>query len=113
LQANSRRAVVSAAEVKPNLNNLNAQKSHVWPDQSLSQIRLVGAAQSVDPLSQDWTWTLLQLGRQIQAVRPGQYLGIENRRVLSLDAQGLWLEGGTGTEMRLPLTLLAWEKVLP
>ena len=113
LQANSRRAAVSAAEVKTNLNNLNAQKSHLWPDQSLSQIRLVGAAQSVDPLSQDWTWTLLQLGRQIQAVRPGQYLGIENRRVLSLDAQGLWLEGGLGTELRLPLTLLAWEKVLP
>jgi len=30
-----------------------------------------------------------------------------------LDAQGLWLEGGLGTELRLPLTLLAWEKVLP
>jgi hypothetical protein len=113
LQANSRSAAGSAAEVKTNLNNLNAQKSHLWPDQSLSQMRLVGAAQSVDPLSKDWSWTLLQLGRQIQAVRPGQYLGIENRRVLSLDAQGLWLEGGPGTELRLPLTLLAWEKVLP
>ena len=113
LQANSRRAAGSAAEVKTNLNNFNAQKSHLWPDQSLSQMRLVGAAQSVDPLSKDWSWTLLQLGRQIQAVRPGQYLGIENRRVLSLDAQGLWLEGGPGTELRLPLTLLAWEKVLP
>ena len=76
-------------------------------------MRLVGAAQSVDPSSQDWTWTLLQLGRQTQAVRPGQYLGIENRRVLSLDTQGLWLEGGAGTELSLPHTLLAWDKVLP
>jgi hypothetical protein len=30
-----------------------------------------------------------------------------------LDAQGLWLEGATGTELSLPLTLLAWAKVLP
>ena len=110
LQANSRRA--AEVQVKLNVNN-NVQKSHLWPDQSLSQMRLVGAAQSLDPLSKDWTWTLLQLGRQIQAVRPGQYLGIENRRVLSLDAQGLWVEGGTGTELSLPLTLLAWEKALP
>ena len=117
LQANS----PSVAEAKVNLNlnvnknnvNINVQKSHLWPDQSLSQMRLVGAAQSVDPLSKDWTWTLLQLGRQIQAIQPGQYLGIENRRVLSLDTQGLWLEGGTGAELSLPLTLLAWEKVLP
>jgi hypothetical protein len=112
LQANSR----SASEVQVKLhvnNNVNVQKSHLWPDQSVSQMRLVGAAQSVDPLSKDGSWTLLQLGRQIQAVRPGQYLGIENRRILSLDTRGLWLEGGTGTEPSLPRTLLAWEKVLP
>jgi Tfp pilus assembly protein PilO len=112
LQANSRSA--SEVMVKRNVNNtVNVQKSHLWPDQPLSQMRLVGAAQSLDPLSKDWTWTLLQLGRQIQAVRPGQYLGIENRRVLSLDTQGLWVEGGTGTELNLPLTVLAWEKGLP
>jgi Tfp pilus assembly protein PilP len=110
----------SAADAKVNLkqklndtNNISLQKSHLWPDQSLSQMRLVGAAQSADPTNKDWTWTLLQLGRQIQAVRPGQYLGLENRLVLSLDAQGLWLEGATGTELSLPLTLLAWDKVLP
>jgi hypothetical protein len=42
-------------------------------------------------------------------VRPGQYLGIENRLVLSLDAKGLWL----GDEFGQPSTLLAWEKVAP
>jgi hypothetical protein len=115
LQANIRSAAEGNVKLNVNHNNLNisVQKSHLWPDQSLSQMRLVGAAQSVDPSSQDWTWTLLQLGRQIQAVRPGQYLGIENRRVLSLDTQGLWLEGGAGTELSLPHTLLAWDKVLP
>ena len=115
LQANIRSAAEGNVKLNVNHNNINisVQKSHLWPDQSLSQMRLVGAAQSVDPSSQDWTWTLLQLGRQIQAVRPGQYLGIENRRVLSLDAQGLWLEGGAGTELSLPHTLLAWDKVLP
>jgi Tfp pilus assembly protein PilO len=88
-------------------------KSHLWPDQSLSQMRLVGTAQSADPVNKELAWTLLQSGRQIQAVQPGHYLGIENRRVLSLDAQGLWLEGGLGTELSLPFTLLAWEKGLP
>lgn len=86
---------------------------HLWPDQSLSQIRLVGTAHFADPMNKELAWTLLQSGRQIQAVQPGHYLGIEKRRVLSLDAQGLWLEGGAGTELSLPLTLLAWEKGLP
>jgi hypothetical protein len=54
-------------------------------------------------------WTILQSGRQISAVRPGQYLGIENRLVLSLDAKGLWL----GDEFGQPATVLAWEKVTP
>jgi Tfp pilus assembly protein PilP len=116
LQARGRSAADAKVNLKQKLNNINnisLQKSHLWPDQSLSQMRLVGAAQSADPSNKDWTWTLLQLGRQIQAVRPGQYLGIENRLVLSLDSQGLWLEGATGTELSLPLTLLAWDKVLP
>ena len=115
LQANIRSAAEGNVKLNVNHNNINisVQKSHLWPDQSVSQMRLVGAAQSVDPLSKDGSWTLLQLGRQIQAVRPGQYLGIENRRILSLDTRGLWLEGGTGTEPSLPRTLLAWEKVLP
>jgi Tfp pilus assembly protein PilP len=64
-------------------------------------------------VNKELAWTLLQSGRQIQAVQPGHYLGIENRRVLSLDAQGLWLEGGLGTELSLPFTLLAWEKGSP
>jgi len=115
LQANIRSAAEGNVKLNVNHNNINisVQKSHLWPDQSVSQMRLVGAAQSVDPLSKDGSWTLLQLGRQIQAVRPGQYLGIENRRILSLDTRGLWLEGGAGTEPSLPRTLLAWEKVLP
>jgi Tfp pilus assembly protein PilP len=118
LQARGRSAADAKVNLKQKLNNINninnsLQKSHLWPDQSLSQMRLVGAAQSADPSNKDWTWTLLQLGRQIQAVRPGQYLGIENRLVLSLDSQGLWLEGATGTELSLPLTLLEWDKVLP
>ena len=119
LQARGRSAADAKVNLKQKLNDTNytnkisLQKSHLWPDQSLSQMSLVGAAQSADPSNKDWTWTLLQLGRQIQAVRPGQYLGLENRLVLSLDAQGLWLEGATGTELSLPLTLLAWDKVLP
>ena len=81
----------------------------VLPDHSVAQMRLVGTAQMIAEPHAKLFWTLLQSGRQISAVRPGQYLGIENRRVLSLDAKGLWL----GDEFGQPATLLAWEKAPP
>ena len=79
------------------------------PDHSVAQMRLVGAVQSLTASQHTLFWTLVQSGQQTSAVKPGQYLGIENRLVLSLDAQGLWL----GNEFGQPSSLLAWEKVLP
>jgi hypothetical protein len=81
----------------------------VLPDHSVAQMRLVGTAQTLAETHVKLFWTLLQSGRQIIAVRPGQYLGIENRLVLSLDVQGLWL----ADELGQPATLLAWERVTP
>ena len=81
----------------------------VLPDHSVAQMRLVGTVQALAEPQTKLFWTLLQSGRQIMAVSPGQYLGIENRRVLSLDAQGLWL----ADEFGQPATLLAWEKAMP
>ena len=81
----------------------------VLPDHSVAQMRLVGTVQALSEPQAKLFWTLLQSGRQISAVRPGQYLGIENRLVLSLDAKGLWL----ADEFGQPATLLAWEKVTP
>ena len=81
----------------------------VLPDHSVAQMRLVGTVQTLAEPQTKLFWTLLQSGRQIIAVRPGQYLGIENRRVLSLDVQGLWL----ADEFGQPAALLAWEKVAP
>jgi hypothetical protein len=72
-------------------------------------MRLVGAVQSLTSSHQAVFWTLVQSGRQTSAVQAGQYLGLENRLVLSLDAKGLWL----GDEFGQPSTLLAWEKVPP
>jgi hypothetical protein len=83
--------------------------ARVLPDHSVAQMRLVGAAQSLTASGQTLFWTLLQSGRQISAVRAGQYLGIENRLVLSLDEKGLWLRDEWGN----PSTVLAWEKVSP
>lgn len=82
---------------------------HVLPDHSVAQMRLVGAAQPHSASSGEVFWTLLQSGRHIMAVQTGHFLGIENRRVLSLDAKGLWLEGEPGQ----PSSLLAWDKVPP
>jgi hypothetical protein len=82
---------------------------HVLSDHPLGQMRLVGAVQPLEASNGELFWTLLQSGRQTMAVRTGHYLGIENRRVLSLDAQGLWLEGDRGQ----PPSLLAWDKVSP
>ena len=81
----------------------------ILPDHSVAQMRLVGTVQALAEPQTKLFWTLLQSGRQIMAVSPGQYLGIENRRVLSLDAQGLWL----ADEFGQPATLLAWEKAMP
>ena len=81
----------------------------VLPDHSVAQMRLVGAVQTLAEPQAKLFWTLLQSGRQIIAVKPGQYLGIENRRVLSLDVQGLWL----ADEFGQPAALLAWEKGTP
>lgn len=81
----------------------------VLPDHPVAQMRLVGTVQTLAEPPTKLFWTLLQSGRQISAVRPGQYLGIENRLVLSLDAKGLWL----ADEFGQPATLLAWEKVTP
>ena len=81
----------------------------VLADHSVAQMRLVGTVQTLAEPQTKLFWTLLQSGRQIIAVSPGQYLGIENRRVLSLDAQGLWL----ADEFGQPATLLAWEKAMP
>ncbi len=81
----------------------------IFPDHPLGQMRLVGAGQPLSTPHGELFWTLLQSGRQIMAVRTGHYLGIENRRVLSLDAQGLWL-GGEGGQ---PPSLLAWDKGTP
>ena len=81
----------------------------VLPDHSVAQMRLVGTVQTLAEPQTKLFWTILQSGRQISSVRPGQYLGIENRLVLSLDTKGLWL----GDEFGQPSTLLAWEKVAP
>jgi len=81
----------------------------VFPDHSVAQMRLVGTVQTLAEPHAKLFWTILQSGRQISSVRPGQYLGIENRLVLSLDTKGLWL----GDEFGQPSTLLAWEKVAP
>ena len=81
----------------------------VLPDHSVAQMRLVGTVQTLTEPHAKLFWTIVQSGRQTSAVRPGQYLGIENRLVLSLDTKGLWL----GDEFGQPSTLLAWEKVAP
>ena len=81
----------------------------VLPDHSVAQMRLVGTVQTLAEPHAKLFWTILQSGRQIIVVRPGQYLGIENRRVLSLDVQGLWL----ADEFGQPAALLAWEKGAP
>ena len=81
----------------------------VLPDHSVAQMRLVGTVQTLAEPQTKLFWTILQSGRQISSVRPGQYLGIENRLVLSLDTKGLWL----GDEFGQPSTLLAWEKAAP
>ena len=81
----------------------------VLPDHSVAQMRLVGTVQTLAQPQTKLFWTILQSGRQISSVRPGQYLGIENQLVLSLDTKGLWL----GDEFGQPSTLLAWEKVAP
>ena len=81
----------------------------VMPDHSVAQTRLVGSVQTLAEPHAKLFWTILQSGRQISSVRPGQYLGIENQLVLSLDTKGLWL----GDEFGQPSTLLAWEKVAP
>ena len=81
----------------------------VLSDHSVAQMRLVGTVQTLAEPQTKLFWTLLQSGRQISSVRPGQYLGIENRLVLYLDTKGLWL----GDEFGQPSTLLAWEKVTP
>ena len=96
----------AASQVKA--KNLSVGE-RVLPDHSVAQMRLVGTAQTLAEPPGKLFWTLLQAGRQISAVRPGQYLGIENRLVLSLDAKGLWL----GDEFGQPATVLAWEKVTP
>ena len=83
--------------------------ARVLPDHSVAQMRLVGAAQSLTASGQTLFWTLLQSGRQISAVQAGQYLGIENRLVLSLDEKGLWLRDEWGK----PSNVLAWEKGPP
>ncbi len=82
---------------------------HVLPDHPVGQMRLVGTVQPLAASNGELFWTLLQSGRQIMAVRKGHYLGVENRRVLSLDAQGLWLEGDNGQ----PPSLMAWDKGSP
>lgn len=92
--------------VKPKSLSLD---DRVLPDHSVAQMRLVGTVQTLAEPHAKLFWTILQSGRQISSVRPGQYLGIENRLVLSLDAKGLWL----GDEFGQPSTLLAWEKVAP
>jgi hypothetical protein len=92
--------------VKPKSLSLD---DRVLPDHSVAQMRLVGTVQTLAEPHTKLFWTILQSGRQISSVRPGQYLGIENRLVLSLDAKGLWL----GDEFGQPSTLLAWEKVAP
>ena len=92
--------------VKPKSLSLD---DRVLPDHSVAQMRLVGTVQTLAEPHANLFWTIIQSGRQISSVRPGQYLGIENRLVLSLDAKGLWL----GDEFGQPSTLLAWEKVAP
>ncbi len=98
--------VQAASRVKA--KNLSVDE-RVLPDHSVAQMRLVGTAQTLAENHPKLFWTILQSDRQISAVRPGQYLGIENRLVLSLDAKGLWL----GDEFGQPATLLAWEKGTP
>jgi len=96
----------AASRVKA--KNLSVDE-RVLPDHSVAQMRLVGTVQTLAEPQTKLFWTILQSGRQISSVRPGQYLGIENRLVLSLDTKGLWL----GDEFGQPSTLLAWEKVAP
>ena len=98
----------AASRVKAEKKALSLD-ARVLPDHSVGQMRLVGAAQSLT--ASGWTlfWTLLQSGRQVSAVQAGQYLGIENRLVLSLDEKGLWLRDEWGNSA----TVLPWEKVSP
>ena len=96
----------AASRVKAKITSVDER---VLPDHSVAQMRLVGTGQTLAEPQAKLFWTLLQSGRQIIAVRPGQYLGIENRRVLSLDVQGLWL----ADEFGQPAALLAWEKGTP
>jgi DICT domain-containing protein len=98
----------AASRVKAEKKALSLD-ARVLPDHSVGQMRLVGAAQSLT--ASGWTlfWTLLQSGRQVSAVQAGQYLGIENRLVHSLDDKGLWLRDEWGNSA----TVLPWEKVSP
>jgi hypothetical protein len=76
---------------------------HVFPDQSHSQMRLVGSGLS------DATWALVKSGQQVLPVQTGQYLGSERVKVQFANDQGLWgdVDGG-------PLQkLLVWEVTKP
>lgn len=78
---------------------------HVLPDQSQSQMRVVGAARVAQPGDNSTAWTWIRHGSHIQLVQPGQRLGLEQSQAGYSDDQGLWLKSGRG----MPDTQLSWE----
>jgi hypothetical protein len=78
---------------------------HVLPDQSQSQMRVVGAARVMHAGGDQTAWTWIRHGNQIHLVQSGQLLGLEQSQASYSDSQGLWLRSGMG----MPDTQLDWD----
>ena len=79
------------------------QAPHVFPEQSHTQMRLVGTGLS------GATWALVKSGHQVLPIYTGQYLGSERAKIQFANAQGLWGVVGDGPLQKL----LVWEVAAP
>jgi hypothetical protein len=76
---------------------------HVFPDQSHTQMRLVGSGLSSS------TWALVKSGQQVLPVQSGQYLGSERVKVQFANEHGLWGDVDDGPLQKL----FVWEVAKP
>jgi hypothetical protein len=79
------------------------QAPHVFPEQSHTQMRLVGTGLS------GATWALVKSGQQVLPIYTGQYLGSERAKIQFANAQGLWGVVDDGPLQKL----LVWEVAAP
>lgn len=93
----------------------SGSSTHVFPDQSHAQMKVVGVAQKAPSLAQGETaiptppWVLVKAGHQVLPVKPGDVLGLEKVSVQGLDAQGLWVTSQAGQLQ----SRVAWERGAP